>query len=89
MHLMIGSEGTLGFISEIVYGTVVEHALKASALIFFPDIGTPVAADPSSRRQPVAAAELMDRAGLRVRGRTSRACRNISRAFARRQPLCW
>jgi D-lactate dehydrogenase len=32
VHLMIGSEGTLGFISEIVYKTVVEHLNKASAL---------------------------------------------------------
>ena len=34
-HLMIGSEGTLGFISEITYHTVEEHAHKASALILF------------------------------------------------------
>ena len=34
-HLMIGSEGTLGFISEISYLTVEEHAHKASALILF------------------------------------------------------
>ena len=31
-HLMIGSEGTLGFISRITYHTVPEHAHKASAL---------------------------------------------------------
>jgi D-lactate dehydrogenase len=32
---MIGSEGTLGFISEITYRTVEEHAHKASALVLF------------------------------------------------------
>src|SRR5664279_1080746 len=32
-HLMIGSEDTLGFISEITYRTVPEYADKASALI--------------------------------------------------------
>ena len=34
-QLMIGSEGTLGFIAEITYHTVEEHAHKASALVFF------------------------------------------------------
>ena len=37
-QLFVGSEGTLGFMSEIVYHTVVEHAHKASALMIFPDI---------------------------------------------------
>jgi D-lactate dehydrogenase len=37
-HLMVGSEGTLGFISEVVYHTVVEYPHKASALVVFPDI---------------------------------------------------
>ena len=64
-HLMIGSEGTLGFISDVVYKTVVEHRHKASALIFYPDVKTACQAIPILRRQPVAAAELIDRAGLR------------------------
>ncbi len=37
-HLMIGSEGTLGFIAEIVYDTVVEDPHKASSLMVFPDV---------------------------------------------------
>jgi D-lactate dehydrogenase len=65
IHLMIGSEGTLGFISDVVYRTVVEHRYKASALLFYPDVKTACQAIPILRRQPVAAAELMDRAGLR------------------------
>jgi D-lactate dehydrogenase len=65
IHLMIGSEGTLGFISDVVYRTVVEHRHKASALIFYPDVKTACQAIPILRKQPVAAAELMDRAGLR------------------------
>lgn len=34
IHLVIDSEETLGFISGVVYRTVVEHSQKASALIF-------------------------------------------------------
>ena len=63
-HLMIGSEGTLGFISEVVYRTVVEHRHKASGLLFYPDVATACRAIPILRRLPVAAAELIDRAGL-------------------------
>lgn len=65
IHLMIGSEGTLGFISDVVYRTVVEHRHKASALIFYPDVKTACQAIPHLRKLPVAAAELIDRAGLR------------------------
>jgi len=65
IHLMIGSEGTLGFISDVVYRTVVEHRHKASALMFYPDVKTACQAIPLLRQQPVAAAELIDRAGLR------------------------
>ncbi|MFV0438842.1 MAG: FAD-binding and (Fe-S)-binding domain-containing protein [Desulfopila sp.] len=64
-HLMIGSEGTLGFISEIVYQTVEEHAHKASALILFSSIEDGCRATEILRQQPVAAVELMDRAALR------------------------
>ncbi|MCP3890694.1 MAG: FAD-binding oxidoreductase [Desulfobulbaceae bacterium] len=64
-HLMIGSEGTLGFISDVVYKTVVEHRYKASALILYPDVKTACEAIPVLQKLPVAAAELMDRAGLR------------------------
>jgi D-lactate dehydrogenase len=65
LHLMIGSEGTLGFISEITYHTVVEHPCKASALMIFPRIENAALAAAILREQPVAAVELMDRAALR------------------------
>jgi len=64
-HLMIGSEGTLGFLSEIVYHTVEEHPHKASALIIFPGIKEACMAATILRGQPVAAVELMDRPALR------------------------
>ncbi|MGM0981794.1 MAG: FAD-binding and (Fe-S)-binding domain-containing protein [Pseudomonadota bacterium] len=63
-HLMIGSEGTLGFISTITYDTVVDEPLKAAALAFFPDMGTTCRATIALKQAPVSAVELMDRAAL-------------------------
>ncbi len=64
-HLMIGSEGTLGFLSEITYRTVPEYADKASALILFDDLGTACRAVTALKPTPVAAVELADRPALR------------------------
>ena len=64
-HLMIGSEGTLGFISRITYHTVAEDPFKASALVFFPDIRTACEAVIRLKPQPVSAVELLDRPALR------------------------
>ncbi|MBI2240369.1 MAG: FAD-binding oxidoreductase [Magnetospirillum gryphiswaldense] len=64
-HLMIGSEGTLGFIAEITYDTVPDHADKANALVFFPDAALAAQAVARLKTSPVSAVELMDRAALR------------------------
>lgn len=37
-HLLIGSEGTLGFIGEITLNTLPDKPLKATALVYFEDI---------------------------------------------------
>jgi D-lactate dehydrogenase len=63
-HLMIGSEGTLGFISEITYRTVPDHGHKACALLFFETLVEACRAVTRLKREPVAAVELMDRASL-------------------------
>ena len=65
LHLMIGSEGTLGFCAEITYKTVVEHPHKASSLMVFPDIASACKATIILKKQPVSAVELMDRSSLR------------------------
>ncbi|MBB3192027.1 FAD-binding and (Fe-S)-binding domain-containing protein [Halomonas cerina] len=64
-HLMIGSEGTLGFIGAITYDTVVDEPCKAAALAFFPDMAATCRATIALKRSPVSAVELMDRAALR------------------------
>ena len=64
-HLMIGSEGTLGFISRVTYRTVVEDPWKASALVFFPSIQTACEAVVRLKKEPVSAVELLDRPALR------------------------
>ena len=64
-HLMIGSEGTLGFISGITYRTVNEPPLRASSLMIFPDIKNACMAVSLLKSTPVQAVELIDRAGLK------------------------
>ena len=63
-HLMIGSEGTLGFISSVTYRTVPDHAHKATALILFDTLRTACEAVTALKATPVAAVELMDRPAL-------------------------
>lgn len=66
-HLMIGSEGTLGFISEVTFETVEDHQFKAAAMIYFPHIRNACEAiRPLRECAGVSAAELMDRNALRA-----------------------
>ena len=64
-HLMIGSEGTLGFISEITLKTIIEQPNRASSLMIFPDIEQACRAVSILKSKPVVAVELIDRSGLR------------------------
>ncbi len=65
IHLIIGSEGTLGFLSEITYHTVADEAHKATAFILFPNIAEACRAVTALKKEPVTAVELMDEASLR------------------------
>lgn len=64
-HLMIGSEGTLAFISNITYETVIDERYKSCTLIFFKNINDACLAVPILKKSPVAAVELLDRASIR------------------------
>lgn len=65
LHLIIGSEGTLGFISEVTFRTLPEPGRKATALMLFPDIARACEAVLLLKECRVSAAELMDRVSLR------------------------
>ncbi|MBR8533990.1 FAD-binding oxidoreductase [Carboxylicivirga sediminis] len=66
MHLMVGSEGTLGFISEVTMRTIPDEAHKSCALIFLPNIQEAAKCIIPLRSCCVSAAELMDRNALRA-----------------------
>ncbi|MBF8793991.1 FAD-binding oxidoreductase [Pseudomonas monteilii] len=95
-HLLVGSEGTLGFISAVTYDTVPDHPHKASALLVFPTVESCCRAVTVLKPQPVSAVELLDRRSLRsvqdmpgmpswVKGLSANACALLieSRAASR------
>ena len=63
-HLMIGSEGTLGFIAAITYQTVIEHKYRASTLVFFPTMKITCHAVSALANSNVSSVELMDRRAI-------------------------
>ncbi|MGV8963977.1 MAG: FAD-binding and (Fe-S)-binding domain-containing protein [Candidatus Saccharimonadaceae bacterium] len=65
-HLMIGSEGTLGFISQATFETVHDAPLKATAMVYFHNLSDVCNAIIPLRQCSVSAAELMDRNALRA-----------------------
>jgi D-lactate dehydrogenase len=63
-HLMVGSEGTLGFIADITYNTVVEHSFKATGLYLFANATIACQLASTLREYPVDAVELLDQRAL-------------------------
>lgn len=64
-HLMVGSEGTLAFISNVTYETVIDEKYKSCALMIFDTIVRACEAVPFLKNSPVSAVELLDRASIR------------------------
>ncbi len=64
-HLLIGSEGTLGFIAEAVLRTVPDLPVKYTGLLLFPNLHAACAVIPTLRDAGAVALEIMDRAALR------------------------
>ncbi len=65
-HLMVGSEGTLAFISEMTLETLPLIPYKASAMLYFGNITNACRAVQKLKPLPVDSAELLDRLSLRA-----------------------
>lgn len=64
-HLMIGSEGTLGFIAEAVLHTLPDYTRKYTGQLYFRNIQDAARAIAPLRDSGARAAEIMERAALR------------------------
>ena len=67
-HLMIGSEGTLGFVAEAVFRTVPVPARTATGLLLFESLDAATAALPSLVGSGAGVVELIDAASMRAMG---------------------
>jgi D-lactate dehydrogenase len=64
-HLMVGSQGTLGFMADVTLRTVPEPPHRAAALLFFAELAEAGAAVAPLVQAGAAALEIMDAASLR------------------------
>ena len=65
-HLMVGSEGCLGFISSVTFHTVLNPPLRATAMLVFENLTKACETLLLLRKASLDAAEIMDRATLRA-----------------------
>ncbi|MGW3510081.1 FAD-binding and (Fe-S)-binding domain-containing protein [Streptomyces sp. NPDC000994] len=68
--LVVGSQGTLGFVADTVFDTLPLDRLPSTALLFFPSLTAAAAAVPLFNAAGARAVELMD-------GNTLRACAHV------------
>ena len=64
LHLMVGSEGTLAFLSEARMSTLKIAPLQANAMVYFKDMAEAARAVIAMRNLKVDAAELLDKRSL-------------------------
>lgn len=64
-HIMVGSEGTLAFISNVTFKTVIDEKYKSCSLLIFNTIQEACNATVLLKSSPVAAVELLDRESIR------------------------
>jgi D-lactate dehydrogenase len=64
-HLMVGSQGTLGFVADVTLRTVPEPPHRAAALLYFDELAEAGAAVAPLVAAGAAALEIMDAASLR------------------------
>ncbi|HSG53448.1 MAG TPA: FAD-binding and (Fe-S)-binding domain-containing protein, partial [Rheinheimera sp.] len=65
IHLMVGSEGCLGFISSVTFNTVADYPHRASGLFVFESVSSCCDAVVLLKAAAVSAVELLDRRSLR------------------------
>ncbi|TFD74850.1 FAD-binding and (Fe-S)-binding domain-containing protein [Cryobacterium fucosi] len=65
-HLIVGSEGTLGFVAEAVFRTIARPTHTSTGLLVFPDLEAANAALPALVATGAATLELMDALSLKV-----------------------
>ena len=64
-HCMVGSEGTLAFISEVTINTAPEMPYSASAMVYFDDMAEAARAVVAMRKDaPIQSCELLDKKSL-------------------------
>ena len=64
-HLMVGSEGTLAFISNVTFKTILDEKYKSCSLVIFNTIQDACNATILLKSSPVVAVELLDRESIR------------------------
>lgn len=64
LHLMVGSEGTLSFLSEVTMSTLKVAAMQANAMVYFRDMAEAARAVIAIRNLNVSAVEMLDKRSL-------------------------